>query len=87
MRQEHLKHHTMVSGERIKLTLCMLGNFAFFFVVCGFFFFKLTFSKKSFRNTITVSNNLDPDQARCFVGPDLDPNYLQRLSADDKSCH
>ena len=59
----------------------MLGNFACFFVVCGFFF-KLTFSnKKSFRNTIKVANSLDPDQARCFVGPDLDPNCLQRLSA------
>ena len=29
-----------------------------------------------------VSNGLDPD-----VGPDLDPNYLQRLSAGDKSFH
>ena len=25
-------------------------------------------------NTITVSNSLDPDQARHFVGPDLDSN-------------
>ena len=22
------------------------------------------------------SSSLDPDQAQCFVGPDLDPNYL-----------
>ena len=39
--------------------------------------------------TIRVSNSLDPDQARRFVGPDLvgpdlDPNCLQRLSADKK---
>ena len=27
--------------------------------------------------------NLDPDQARHFVGPDLSPNCLQGLSADD----
>ena len=33
-------------------------------------------------NTIWVSNSLDPDQARHFVGPDLGPNCLQRLSAD-----
>ena len=26
------------------------------------FFFKLTFSKNSFRNTTKVSNSLDPDQ-------------------------
>ena len=46
-------------------------------------FFKSTFSKNSFRNTIRVSNSLDPDQARQNVGPDLGPNCMQRLSADD----
>ena len=30
-----------------------------------------------------MSNSLDPDQAQQFVGPDLGPNCLQRLSADD----
>ena len=34
-----------------------------------------------------MSNSLEQDQARHFVGPDLDPNCLQRLSADDKSRH
>ena len=33
-----------------------------------------------------MSNSLDPDQAH-FVGPDLGPDCLQRLSADDKSDH
>ena len=32
-----------------------------------------------------MSNGLDPDQARHFVGPDLGSNFLQRLSADDTS--
>ena len=32
-----------------------------------------------------MSNSLDPDQARHFVRPDLGPNYLQKLSADDTS--
>ena len=36
-----------------------------------------------FRNVIRVSNSLDPDQAQHFVGPDLGPNCLQRLSTDD----
>ena len=45
-------------------------------------FFK--FSKTYFRNTIRVSNNLDPDQDRGSVGPYLYLNHLQRLSADDK---
>ena len=30
---------------------------------------------------------MDPDQDRQNVGPDLGPNCLQRLSADNKSCH
>ena len=30
-----------------------------------------------------MSNSLDPDQARHFVWPDLGPNCLQKLSADD----
>ena len=33
---------------------------------------------------IWVSNSLDPDQARHFVGPDLGPKCLQRLSVDNK---
>ena len=32
---------------------------------------------------IIVSNSLDPDQARHFVQLDLDPNCLQKLSAED----
>ena len=32
-----------------------------------------------------LSNSLDPDQDRQNVGPDLGPNCLQRLSADDRS--
>ena len=49
------------------------------------FFSKLTFSNISFRNTIRVSNSLDPDQDRHSVGPDLGANCFQRLSADNKS--
>ena len=30
-----------------------------------------------------MSNSLDPDQDRQNVGPDLGPNSLQRLSADN----
>ena len=49
------------------------------------FFSKLTFSKTVFRKTVSVSNGLDLDQDRHFVSPDLGPNCLQRLSADNKS--
>ena len=64
----------------------MLGKFSCFFLSSAdFFLSKLTFSKISFREAIRVSNGLDPDQDRHSVGPDLDPNCLQRLSAVDKS--
>ena len=48
---------------------------------------KINFTKNSFRNPISVSNSLDPDQTRHFVRLDLGANCLQRLSADDKKCH
>ena len=50
------------------------------------FFTKSNFLKNSFGYTIRVSNSLDPDQARHYVWPVLDPNCLHRLSADDKTC-
>ena len=46
------------------------------------FFQNKLFLKNSFRDAIRVSNSLDPDQAQRFVGSDLDPNCLQRFSAD-----
>ena len=32
-----------------------------------------------------MSNSLDPDQALCFVRPDLGPNCLQMLLKDNTS--
>ena len=72
------KDHTKQCPE---LTLCLLGNSCFCLLLT---FFKINFLKKKFRNTIRVSNSLDSDQARRYVGPDLGPICLQRLSADDK---
>ena len=34
-------------------------------------------------NIIRVSEGLDPDQDQLSVGPDLGPNFLQRLSTDN----
>ena len=62
----------------------MLGNFACFFVF-NRFFSKLMFLKILFESTIRVSNSLDQDQDPHNVGPDLDPNCLQRSTPDDKS--
>ena len=61
------------------------------FVVC-WFFSKSTFLKNSFRNTYhqwqTVwiqiwPDKRNPDQTWLFFSPDLGPNCLQRLSADN----
>ena len=39
--------------------------------------------KKKIQKYHQISKRLDPDQARHFVGPDLGPICLQRLSAED----
>ena len=70
----------------IKCILCMLANFSCICCCLLTFFFKSNFFKNYFRNMIRVSSSLDPDQYRHSVGPDLGPNCLQRLLADDKSC-
>ena len=67
------------------LTFCMLGNVSCSFLSSAYFLCKIYVSKDSFRNAIRVLNSLDPDQARRFAGSDLDPNALQRLSADNSS--
>ena len=48
-------------------------------------FFKNSFFQKIlFQEHYQSVKQLDPDQDRHFVGPDLGPNCLQRLSADGK---
>ena len=44
----------------------------------------VSFSQNSFRNSLKVSNSFDLDQVENFFPSDLDPNSLQRLSADDR---
>ena len=54
----------------------------------GFFLFVDFFKKNHiFREKNQEYNQsvLEPDRARHFVGPDLGPNCLQILSADDTS--
>ena len=60
----------------------MLDFFASFCCRLLTFFFKVNFFE-SFKNTIGVSNSLDPDHDRGFVGTDLDLNCLQGLSSAD----
>ena len=57
-----------------------------FMIFCSLkIFFKINVFKTSYQNTIRVSNILDPDQAQHNVGPNLGPNCLRRLTADDTS--
>ena len=72
-----MKYHTLFFRKLGKMS----QNLSSAAVVIG----ALRVKKKYFRNTIRVSNSLDPDQARCFGWPDLFPNCLQRLSALDTS--
>ena len=56
----------------------MLCHFACILSSADFFFKELLSGLPS------VSNSLEPDQARHIVGPDLVPNCLQVLLADNK---
>ena len=58
----------------------MLSTFSCF--CCRLLTFFLNYY---FIDTIRVSNGLEPDQDRQSVGPDLVPNYFQKLPTDDKS--
>ena len=72
----------MENYSEIRKTLIInhAGHFFHAFV----FFQNIFFSKKKkFTNIIRVSDSLDPDQDRHFVGHDLGLNCLQRYSADD----
>ena len=53
-------------------------NISTCFLLSSADFLKYTFSNDSLRYTISVSNGLDQNQDRHFVGPDLGPNCLQR---------
>ena len=56
----------------------------FFMLFSGLLiFFKINFFKKFFQEYHLSVNRLDPDLARHFVGPNLGPNCLQKLSAVD----
>ena len=75
-----LKNH--ISAKKVIFDQLFLLLFLHILLLCHI----LNSLNAVFPKTIRVSNCLDPDQVRHFVGPDLGPNSLQRLSADDLSC-
>ena len=70
--------NSAISDQTAPITLCLLVNFSCLIFLC-YFFQNHLFREK---NSGIESNSFDPDQARQNVGPDLDPNCLQKLSAD-----
>ena len=50
------------------------------FIICAIFYYL----NAGFFHTIRVSNSLDLEQARHFVGPDLGPKLFAKVSADNK---
>ena len=75
---DHARFSCYAPGKYFLYTVYPLGQFCMLF--CCLFFLNQLF-QKVLLGLPSVSNSLDPDQARHFVGPDLDPNCLQRLSA------
>ena len=70
----------IVSLSQLALNFLRVLVFAYWVILHAFLsiiFIINFFNNKKFRNTIRVSNNLDPDQARHFVGPDLGSICLQ----------
>ena len=64
----------------------MLGKFSFFCCPLLTFYPELTFSKKSFRNIMRVSNGLNTDQNKPSVSPDFGPKqFAKAISRWQKS--
>ena len=80
--------------ERIRASFNSLHAGLFFLLLLSSadFFSEVTFPKNSIRNTIKMSNGLDPDPDQFSVAPTFCQFYLgisclQRLSADVKRWH
>ena len=67
-----------LKGSQVELSVFYLYSFwVIVNVLLSVDLFQIfLFSNNSFRNTIRVSNRLDPDSDQHF-GPDLDPNCLK----------
>ena len=90
LQESEQAHDFGIFRQCVKSFLIVPWEFFHIFLSSAYFFPKSTFSNNSFRNAIGVSNSLDPDQARRFVGPDLGPNCLQnyqQLTLGDKELY
>ena len=65
------------TDARTQINSLHTGKLSDFFLSFLFFFFKLFFFNY-FRNSIILSNSLNPDEAQHFVGPNQGTNCLQQ---------
>ena len=61
------------------MCVCLLGNFACFFVVCWVFCLFVYFFKNKFQNNCQSVKQFG---SRRYARPDLGPNCVQMLAAD-----
>ena len=76
---------TFIQTLKASITCHNSASWDFFFhsFLSSSDFFQNQHFEKNLSGITPMSNSLDPDQVRYFVGPDLGPNCLQKLSADD----
>ena len=79
-------HLDVQPAQKVSLTHCMLGNFPYLRCRLLTFFQNDSFLILGGTLSAWLSNGSDPYQDQHSVDPDLGPNCLQRVSADDKSC-
>ena len=77
---------SMRKGSSVNYNSCKLGNFSMFLLLSTDIF-QNYIKKKIFQEHYQSVKLFDSGQIQPFVGPDLGPNCLQRLSADGKNRH
>ena len=82
------KFYQLHAAQRQLLqTLCMLGNFSCVLCCLLASSFQIFFFLNSFRNTVRVSSNLDPDQERHSITSDLGPSFKKVISKPQMFLH
>ena len=81
-----IEYYSQTFIKMLSAPKCILGNFTCFLLSADFFS-NLTFSEKSFRNTISVSNSLDLDQAFNMEVQAVCKGYQQTALVDKENLH
>ena len=88
LRPKNKTEHNEVSYIEVKIISNSSHQLLAYWVIFHDFMLSADFFQHQlFQKILSEPNSLDPDEDQHFVGPHLGQNCLQRLSADDKSCH